>query len=255
MISADMVSTDLGVQVIKNPQMEICVQKWSNMYKNTASWNNGRIISLSLASAISREFSRLVLAETEITADGDRYISEQFKKLSSKLSVAIEQACAMGGIIVKPYLSNGNIFIDLIRADCFLPVAFTEKTMTAAVFVSKKTVGNVYFTLLEYHEFNAENQTHTIKNKVCKSLNSEYIGMECSFDEVPEWSGLVSEITFRNVENRCFRISECLMQTILTLIHRSEFQSMRGLLTLSVRLMNSGRELSGNTNQRKPLLM
>lgn len=100
MIRADMVSTALGVQVIKNSQMEISARKWCEMYQNTASWNNHRIISLCLASAIAREFSRLVLAETEITADGDRYIAEQFKKLIPKLSVMVEQACAMGGIIV-----------------------------------------------------------------------------------------------------------------------------------------------------------
>ena len=122
----------------------------------------------------------------------------------SRLDDEFETALALGGMMFKPYLSHGKICIDLIRADCFLPVSFTEKTMTAAVFVSKKTVGNVHFTLLEYHEFNAENQTHTIKNKVCKSLNSEYIGMECGFDEVPEWSGLVPEITFRNVEKPLF---------------------------------------------------
>ena len=104
----------------------------------------------------------------------------------------------------KPYLSHGKIFIDLIRADCFLPVAFIGKTMTSVVFVSKKTVGNAYFTLIEYHEFNTENHTHTIRNKVCKSLNSEFIGLECPFNEVPEWSGLAPEITFKNVEKPLF---------------------------------------------------
>ncbi|MDE6036136.1 MAG: hypothetical protein K2G36_09535 [Ruminococcus sp.] len=42
-------------------------------------------------------------------------------------------------MMFKLYLSHGKIFIDLIRADCFAPVAFVEKTMTSAIFVSKKT--------------------------------------------------------------------------------------------------------------------
>ena len=104
----------------------------------------------------------------------------------------------------KPFLSHGKIFIDLIRADCFMPVAFVGKVMTSAIFVSRKTIGNACFTLIEYHDFNAEKHTHTIKNKVCKSLNSEIIGWECSFSEVPEWSGLVAEITFANVEKPLF---------------------------------------------------
>lgn len=69
---------------------------------------------------------------------------------------------------------------------------------------NKKTIGNIYFTLIEYHEFNAENHTHTIKNKACKSLNNELIGWECSFSEVPEWSGLVGNITFTNVTKPLF---------------------------------------------------
>ncbi|MDE5834708.1 MAG: phage portal protein, partial [Ruminococcus sp.] len=68
----------------------------------------------------------------------------------------------------------------------------------------KKIIGNTYFTLIEYHQFNSENRTHTIKNKVCKSQNSENIGLECPFSEVPEWSGLVTGITFKNVEKPLF---------------------------------------------------
>ena len=55
-----------------------------------------------------------MLAETEIIADGDKYISEQFRKLIPKLPVMVEQACAVGGIIVKPYLSNGRIYVDTV---------------------------------------------------------------------------------------------------------------------------------------------
>ena len=43
---------------------------------------------------------------------------------------------------------------------------------------------------LTMSKINSEKKTHTITNKLCKSMNSEYIGVECSLDEVPEWSGL-----------------------------------------------------------------
>lgn len=191
-------------QPVISHAMQTQSEIWHNIYINNASWLKNDVISLRLPTAITSELSRLVFTESEIVTDEKSPYKAIIDNFTAHLHDEFETALALGRMMFKPYLSHGKIFIDLIRADCFLPVAFAEKTMTAAVFVSKKTVGNSYFTLLEYHEFNAENQTHTIKNKVCKSLNSEYIGMECSFDEVPEWSGLVPEITFSNVEKPLF---------------------------------------------------
>lgn len=193
----------------KNPpvishEMQTESEKWHDIYINDGIWLKNDVISLRLATAVASELSRLVFAESEIITDEKSPYKAILSDFSSCLDDEFELALAFGGMMFKPYLSHGKISIDLIRADCFLPVSFVGKTMTSAVFVSKKTVGNVYFTLLEYHEFNAENQTHTIKNKVCKSLNSEYIGFECGFDEVPEWSGLVPEIVFKNVEKPLF---------------------------------------------------
>ena len=56
MISSDMVSSALGVKVIKSSEMENAVREWNELYRNSAVWNDSRVISLCLASAISREF-------------------------------------------------------------------------------------------------------------------------------------------------------------------------------------------------------
>lgn len=204
MISADMVSTALGVQVMKNSQMEISARKWFEMYQNTASWNNQRIISLCLASAIAREFSRLVLAETEITADGDRYVSEQFKKLIPKLSVMIEQACAMGGVIVKPYLSNGRIYVDTVLPESFFAVDFSEDTITAAVFPEQLVIGKNCYTRLEYHRFDPENRLYTIQNRCCRSSDRNALGSLCAFSEVPQWNSMKELTILENVEKPLF---------------------------------------------------
>lgn len=204
MISADMISAALGVQVIKNPQMEICVQKWSDMYKSTASWNNGRIISLCLASAISREFSRLVLAETDIKIDGESYISEQFKNLVSKLSVVVEQACATGGIIIKPYLSNGKIYVDTVLPNSFFAVDFSEDAITSAVFPEQLVIGKYCYTRLEYHRFDPKNRLYTVKNRCYKSNDRNSLGSFCPFSEVPQWNGMKEVTVLENVEKPLF---------------------------------------------------
>lgn len=184
--------------------MQTQSELWHDIYTNNGIWLKNDVISLRLSAAVTSEMSRLVFTESEVTTDEKSPYKAIIDDFSSRLDDEFETALAFGGMMFKPYISHGKICIDLIRADCFIPVAFVGKTMTSAVFVSRKTVGNACFTLIEYHEFNAGNHTHTIKNKVCKSLDSEIIGWECSFDEVPEWSGLVREITFTNVEKPLF---------------------------------------------------
>ncbi|MDE5556886.1 MAG: phage portal protein [Ruminococcus sp.] len=191
-------------ETVVSHEMQTQSELWHDIYTNNGIWLKNDVISLRLPTAITSELSRLVFTESEITTDEKSPYKAIIDDFTSRLDDEFETALAFGGMMFKPYLSHGKIFIDMIRADCFAPVAFVGKTMTSAIFISKKTVGNACFTLIEYHDFNAENRAHTIKNKVCKSLNSEIIGWECSFSEVPEWSGLVAEITFTNVEKPLF---------------------------------------------------
>lgn len=191
-------------QPVISHEMQTQSELWHDIYTNNGIWLKNDIISLRLPTAITSELSRLVFTESEITTDEKSPYKAIIDDFTSRLDDEFETALAFGGMMFKPFLSHGKIHIDLIRADCFAPVAFVGKVMTSAIFISKKTVGNACFTLIEYHDFNAEKHTHTIKNKVCKSLNSEIIGWECSFSEVPEWSELVKEITFTNIEKPLF---------------------------------------------------
>lgn len=189
-------------------EMQTASELWHDMYTNKSVWlgenDNKNVISLGLPSVIPAEFTRLVFSESEISVNGNGKGAEFMRDFVQDLREKFGTALAFGGMIFKPYVSNGRITADLIRADCFIPVSFTEKMMTSAVFVSQKTVGSVYYTRLEFHEYNADARTHTITNKVCKSLNSSYIGYECDFSEVPEWAGIIPEATFRNVDRPLF---------------------------------------------------
>ena len=191
-------------ETVVSHEMQTQSELWHDIYTNNGIWLKNDVISLRLPTAITSELSRLVFTESEITTDEKSQYKAIIDDFTSRLDDEFETALAFGGMMFKPFLSHGKIFIDLIRADCFAPVAFVGKVMTSAIFISKKVIGNACFTLIEYHDFNEENRTHTIKKKVCKSLNSEIIGWECSFSEVPEWSGLVAEITFTNVEKPLF---------------------------------------------------
>lgn len=204
MISAEMVSAALRVRTVNNPEMQEAVRKWSDLYRNSASWNSGRIISLCLASAISREFSRLVLAETEISAIGDSYISLQFEKFRPKLPVIVEQACAMGGIIIKPYLSNGQIYVDTVLPESFFAVDFSEDTITSAVFPEQLVIGKYCYTRLEFHQFDPKKKVCVIRNQCYRSNSVDSLGSLCSLSEVPNWNGMQEVTVLENVDRPLF---------------------------------------------------
>ena len=204
MISSDMVSSALGVKVIKSSQMENAVKDWNELYRNSAVWNDNRIISLCLASAISREFSRLVLSESDIYADSDNYINEQFRILKSELPVITEKACALGGIIVKPYISNGKIYLDTITPDCFFPVDFSENMITSAVFPEQLVIGKNCYTRLEFHRLNSKNNQYTVENKCYRSSSKNSLGSACSFSEVPQWADMKDYTVLENAEKPLF---------------------------------------------------
>ena len=65
----------------------------------------------------------------------------------------IEQACAMGEIIVKPYLSNGRIYVDTVLPESFFAVDFSGDTIMTAVFPEQLVIGKYCYTRLEYHRF------------------------------------------------------------------------------------------------------
>ncbi len=204
MISAEMVSSALRVQTVNSPEMQEAIRKWSDLYRNSASWNSGRIISLCLASAISREFSRLVLAETEISAIGDSYISLQFEKFRPKLPVIVEQACAMGGIIIKPYLSNGQIYVDTVLPESFFAVDFSEDTITSAVFPEQLVIGKYCYTRLEFHKFDPKKKVCIIRNQCYRSNSVDSFGSLCSLSEVPNWNGMQEVTVLENVDRPLF---------------------------------------------------
>ncbi|MDE5583222.1 MAG: phage capsid protein [Ruminococcus sp.] len=189
-------------------EMQTQTELWHDIYINNSFWlgkhDDKEIISLNLPTAICNEFSRLIMSESVIKNAEKNFYTEIADDFTERLFAEIPTSLALGGMIFKPFVSHGKIFIDLIRTGDFLPVDFSDGQITSAIFVSRKTIGKFHYTLLEYHNFTISENSHTIINKVCKSSNSEYIGYECGFDEVPEWSGLVGNITFKNVKKPLF---------------------------------------------------
>lgn len=208
LINKSDIKSVLGIDVAISTEMAEAISKWMRMYKNEAEWLNDDVKSLNLPASIASEFATLVTLEmkSEVTG-GERaiFLNNQYQKIIEKLDEYLEYANAGGGIVFKPYVSNGKIITDIIQADSFFPTEFDGNgNCTAGVFIAQKTQNDTIYTKLEYHRYDAKERIHKIINKAFKSNNRDTLGNQTSLKEVPEWSNLQEEIPILHVDKPLF---------------------------------------------------
>lgn len=194
-------STDLTI----SPEMESLIMLWARMYEGTPDWCiHGKTLKLPVS--IASEFARLVVLEMQMEVKGGAravFIQDQLAPFLVSLRNYVEYACALGGAVFKPYVSDQRVLIDVVQADSFFPVSFdTSRRLTSAVFAEQITRGNKIYTRLESHEF--ENGTETVKNRAYASSSSAALGNEISLESVPEWVDLQPDASISNLDRPLF---------------------------------------------------
>lgn len=157
------IAKELEIKIAMNNDMANAIELWCNMYSNNPPWLDDETKTMGLPGAIANELARLVTIEFKSEISNNELLNKTYQDLISVLRINTEYACAKGGIVFKPYFYNGNIEIDIVQQDNFLPVSYTSTgEITAAVFLETKTVEDKKYTRIEYHEF--KNENYTIKN-------------------------------------------------------------------------------------------
>ena len=167
--------------------------------------------ALGLPAGIASEFSRLMLAESDIHTEESNaravFLGEQMDDFLAKFSEKAEVACALGSMAFKPYVSGGEILVDMIRADRYVPTAFdVNGNVTAAVFLARKTVGKAYYTRLEFHSWDAAAKRYTVENQAYRSLGVDSLGAACDLSEVEGWEQLQPHQEVANVPAPLFAV-------------------------------------------------
>lgn len=206
------------------------IEKWRQMYKDESPWldeKNG-VYSLGLAKQICREIQQQVLSEidtrivepgTEDEVEQDKnidinstratYLNEIYtRRFLNKLSETVEKALALGGMIVKPYFSNNQIYFDYCYQGEFYPIKFDEDgNIIDIAFYDTFIAGGYVYTKIERQKFDYTSNTITVINKAYKAKQKskddeteQDLGNEIPLTDVPQWAGLEDEVTINNVE-------------------------------------------------------
>lgn len=197
-------------------EMANALDDWYNMYINKADWlKPDTVKSLNLPAFISSEIARQIVLEmkwniTGKSKDGEdstnpraEYLKEEFEKCIAVLRQKLEQGCAAGGMVVKPYSKDGHIYFDWTMDWSLYPIAFDDDgNLADVIFRDTFSEGKVVYTRLERHV--VDGQDVKITQRAFKSNMRDAIGVEVSLSEVPQWSQLKPEATVKNTGGQMF---------------------------------------------------
>lgn len=205
------------LQSIVSYPMQAAIDQWNNMYKDCPEWENKDegIFSIGIPAFVCSELARSVLlefksvvtdsTETQFNPEKDipvthaQYLeSVYYKHILQSLRENLEHAMAVGGMIIKPYVNNGKIYIDFCMQGEFIPLAFDDDgNVTDIAFYSSVIESGKKYVKIERHYFNQLEKTVTVANKcfVTDNINSitENLGRPVPLREVPAWAGISEE--------------------------------------------------------------
>lgn len=205
-------------------EMATALDRWHQLYLDKASWLGGEanVQSLNLPAFVCSEVARQVLLEMQwnITgkdangetqdANGEivmnpraEYLKAEFEKLVPVLRQKLEQACAAGGMVIKPYQVDGHIYFDFAMDWGIYPMAFDDDGKLSDVVIPDVFVeGKTFYTRLERHRITKDGVE--ITQRAFKSNMRDNLGTEISLDEVERWRGVEKEAKVPDTEGALF---------------------------------------------------
>lgn len=221
---AESIETPLSTDMIN------ALKDWYNAYCNKAPWVDGeKVKSLNLPALIASEIARQVTLEMEwnITAktpegqedvdiengeapevvDNPRaeYLRGEFEKLMTEIRQKLEQGCAAGGMIIRPYpdQSEKKLYFGYTMDWSMYPVSFDESgNLKDVIFRDVYQDGDTTYTRLERHTIKGSDVT--ITQKAFKSTNKDTIGVEVPLSSVEQWADLEPEATLHDTDGQMF---------------------------------------------------
>lgn len=132
-----------------------------------------------------------------------QYLKDEFGKLFDCLRQKLEQGCAAGGMVIRPYHKDGRIHFGWTFAWEMYPLSFgSDGELTDVIFPDSYTEGRTVYTRLERHRVEGKNVV--ITQRAFKSELRDSIGTEIPLTDVPLWSSLKPKATVTNADGQLF---------------------------------------------------
>lgn len=189
---------------IASETMDGFVKRCVAIYLGKPEWIDAEqeIKTINFAQTLCKETARLTTLAISITIAGSAradYIQKQIDKIYFSLRSWVEYGLAYGMIALKP---DGDQ-IELFTHERFYITEADGDNARGALFFYSKTVGNDYYTRMEYHRFVGED--YLIDNKCFKGKAMNDTTTPVSIENTP-WAGLLESAKITGLEKPLFAI-------------------------------------------------
>lgn len=186
-----------GVTVKTSEKMSAAITQWESLYRDNS--------KLSLASAISAETARLTTLELKSRVSGScraDFLNRQYQNLLDNIRNITELACATGGVVLKPYVADGEIKVATIKAENFIPTEFNESgDIVGAAFLERYFSGPKVYTRIEQHSM--KNGEYTINSTAYVGEDEKELGKQISLGETI-WKDITPLVTMSGITKPLF---------------------------------------------------
>ncbi|MBE7028139.1 MAG: phage portal protein [Ruminococcaceae bacterium] len=187
----------LSFPVLMSDEMVKSIDIWKKAYKDLDSLSDGDVKSMNLCSAIAAEIARLVTIEFRSSVTGSKradFINKIYQKFLKSIRRYTEYACALGGVIFKPYFDSDSVCVECIGADRFFPTRFSpDGDIISCVFTEYKRVKDKLYLRLEHHNMTDDGIEITNRAFLVNGFFSSF--SEVPLKRVKEWE-MLDEFTF-----------------------------------------------------------
>ncbi|ARK28786.1 Phage portal protein, SPP1 Gp6-like [Halalkalibacter krulwichiae] len=156
---------------------------WHDLQYNTVNGTKKRTMAtLGMPKVVAQEMASLIFnerCEINISDEGlSKEITNVFEqnKFVKRFQDYLEFQFALGGMVIKPYFSDGQLKLSYVTADCFVPLSWDNQGIHEAVFPNEIRKGDKRYTHLEWHLW--EGKEYVIKNELFVSDNNSDLGKQ-----------------------------------------------------------------------------
>ena len=180
---------DFDIDTQTTEGMLKAIENWSNIFNGKEPWINNDTISLHVAKTICEKVAKSVTIEYKAECT-DEYINQVFQKFIRRLRTNTEFMLGKSCIFFKPYYKNGNIKVNVIQADKFIPVSFSDDgDLLGAIFIDQVIDGNRVYTRLEYNHL-VDDGVEYQNIAYSGYLKGTLLDTKISLKEVEKWKNI-----------------------------------------------------------------
>jgi len=198
----------LNIQL--SEKMQSAIEAWTLLYQDKAPWlsdgNGTEVRSMKLPAVLSGELARMVTLEMKTELSGSEradFLNAVYQKLIAAIRPHVENACAKGGLVFKPFVTDGKIEVDCVGAESFLPSDYdSDGEVCGGAFISRLVRDGKIFTRIEWHYY--KDTVYHIQNMAYVSEHEGSIGRMISLSAVPEWETIEEHAEIKGMKRPLF---------------------------------------------------